>query len=1096
MQGPPGTGKSQTITAMIANALMKEKKVLFVAEKRAALDVVHNRLKEIGLEDFCLEIYSNKATKRSVLNQIGRNMSLKNLGIDTEYKEKLADINKRKEELDGYATALHTPAKCGLSLRQLIDAYEGTEDTGVKFKVSDELAEGCDSYRMTHYKEQLERLVTEGKRIGHPSENELSFVGASEYSQSFKRTLEENLDRFESAIATFKTTAEKTALTYGLDAPVKWADHKKLMDVSNALLASEGLPEFILKADSPEGVFSYPESCLEQWAKFDATRKQFLTYWDERIETLNVADFTARYKEAESKMFGKSKAVDALRTELAQYFKGNGQLTDLPTILNQISGYQAERARVYGLFTNMPPQWNEILKAGYTVDTFKTYKEQILEQRRKVDAEKETVLRILSGANTDVAGAGTMGAGAAATSGAAAAKEIAKTYLAGLEDLNKAEAEVTNLLEMKPVAPQEDYLGGKKQFCENLMEDSSGLRDWMNYRAEEKRCEELGLEEICTLYRSGVEHDKLIPTFFRALYKSLIWKIVENNSSLDTFTGEVFNERVREFKEADDEFIKVTREEILYQLRLRTPSAKASIEKGQNGQLIAKAIKSGGRGMTIRSLFDQTFPTIATCCPCMLMSPLSVAQYLSPQNDLFDLVIFDEASQLPTARAVGVIARAKNAIVVGDPKQMPPTTFFQGKFEDQDNIELEDLESILDDCEVIGMPNTRLRWHYRSRHESLIAFSNRNYYENSMFTFPSVNDRERRVTLVKVNGRKIGNINEREAERVIEEVLHRYHDEELKKASLGIVTFNISQCEHIKKRLVEEYAKDPDFEIWATTGEDPLFVKNLENVQGDERDVIFFSVTFGLDEDERLSINFGPLNKDGGWRRLNVAVTRSKYEMVVFSSMTGAMIETKHPASEGAKGLCAFLKYAESGILPEVEEVEKDTQVPPGISQKICKALTESGYQYKTDLGYSEFKIDIAVVNPLNPDEYLCGLMLDGESYRTAGNTRDREVAQFSVLKGLGWKLHRVWTMDWWDNSEREIERILKVLEDLKAASVSEKKEHWYPQSEEIVYEETETKKKRSTQKEVVHAILQEDRFQPVMPHTDSVEELKNLQKQ
>ena len=1074
LQGPPGTGKSQTITAMIANALMREKKVLFVAEKRAALDVVHNRLKDIGLEDFCLEIYSNKATKRSVLNQIGRNMEHKDLGTETEYRNKLAEINKRKEELDGYANALHTPTNCGMSLKQLIDAYEGIDQEIVHFKLSDEIVDSCDAYKMEHYKEQLERLVTEGRRIGHPSVHKLSFVGASEYSQSFKRKLEDDLYAWTDAIQKTKETSEKTAVTFGVSVPVSAEDWNRMERISDALLASTSLPAFLLNAPSLDAEFAYPENALNEWTKFQTTKNNFMVYWDERIESFNVADFTARLKEANNKMLGKNKAIEALQAELSAYFKGTGQIVDLNAVLGQISAYQAEKARVYGLFTNMPIQWKPMFQNGVTADAFKKYKNQIIEQRRKVDAERENVIRILNGGSSNTA------------------LNMAKMFLEQQASLKQSKKEVYSLLEMEEKVESTDYLGEQTTICESFMQDASGLRDWMNYRAEEKKCEELGLKEICTLYRKGTSHDYLIPSFFVALYKGLIWKIVEGNASLDTFTGETFNARIKEFKNADDELIKVTREEILYQLRLRTPAARASIEKGKNGQIISRAIKNGGRGMTIRSLFDQTFNTITTCCPCMLMSPLSVAQYISPQNDLFDLVIFDEASQLPTSRAVGVIARAKNAIVVGDPKQMPPTSFFMGKYEDLDNIDLEDLESILDDCEVTGMPNTRLRWHYRSRHESLIAFSNRNYYENSMFTFPSVNDRERRVTLVKVNGRKIGNINEREATKVVEEVLHRYHDEELRKSSLGIVTFNISQCEYIKKLLVEEYAKDPDFEIWATTGEDPLFVKNLENVQGDERDVILFSVTFGLDEDERLSINFGPLNKDGGWRRLNVAVSRSKYEMVVFSSMTGAMIETKHPTSEGAKGLCAFLKYAESGILPEVEEEKKDIQVTPGIQQKICEALTEAGYQYKTDLGYSEFKIDIAVVNPNNSDEYLLGIMTDGDSYRLAGNTRDREVAQFSVLKGLGWNLQRVWTMDWWDDSNREIQKILDRLEELKQNTKSEKKEHWYPESEEIIYKEPDEKKKRSSDNGKVEVFLSDDRFQPNVPHTDSMEELQN----
>ena len=282
---------------------------------------------------------------------------------------------------------------------------------------------------------------------------------------------------------------------------------------------------------------------------------------------------------------------------------------------------------------------------------------------------------------------------------------------------------------------------------------------------------------------------------------------------------------------------------------------------------------------------------------------------------------------------------------------MPPTSFFAGNTIDEDNLDIEDLDSILDDCLALGMPQTNLRWHYRSRHESLIAFSNREFYENSMFTFPSANDREKRVNLVKTEGffdRGKKRVNEGEAKAVVAELRRRFHDPALKKQSIGVITFNISQQSLIEDLLKEEYRRDPDFERWANDREEPLFVKNLENVQGDERDVILFSVAYGPDDQ--------------------------------------------------------------------------------GILRRICQSIADAGYRYQTAVGHSRFKVDIAVVHPRNPEAYLLGILLDGDSYRQSSNTKDREISQISILNGLGWKIHRVWTMDWWDNSEREISRLLQVL--------------------------------------------------------------------
>ena len=1075
LQGPPGTGKSQTITAMIANALMKEKKVLFVAEKQAALDVVHGRLRDIGLDNFCLEIYSNKATKRSVLNQIAKNMSLKNLGMHTEYEEKLDEIKKRKEELDEYARVLHTPQKCGLSLRQLIDGFEAMDESGPRIRIPDEFLDDCDAGKMQESQRLLEELVVQGRRLGHPRDCAFSYVGVGEYSQTLRKNLECDLDACFDDAGKLRDAAEKAAEAMSAGMPASYQEWMWLLDFARALLDAGDMPKFLIEAPSIEAAFAAPKEYLSARADYESYRAGALSRWKEEFFKLDPAELERRHETASGKFFGKHKALEELCNEINAYSVSGEKVEDALQAAGIIREYErrAEQLRIQS--ENLPLEWKELMGDEPSADRLNLIRAQAEEKREAAGEFLDQIREMQESRKGDTAAEG------------------ARNLLSAFEEFRSAEKKLDELLDMPAYNPNEKWLETKQARWKEIEAGTSALRDWIGYRAVEAKCIAEGLEAICEAYREGMGHDDLIPSFLRSLYKALIWRAIENSPAADKFTGSSFNERIAEFKKADDEFIDVTREEIVYQLRLRTPSARSAVERSINGKVIAKAIKSGGRGTTIRELFEQTFDSICTCCPCMLMSPLSVAQYLPPKNDLFDVVIFDEASQLPTSKAVGVIARGKSAVIVGDPKQMPPTNFFAGKYEDMENYDLEDLESILDDCEVIGMPNTSLRWHYRSRHESLIAFSNRNYYGNGMFTFPSVNDGERRVTLVKVNGRKKGNVNEREARRIVDDVLHRYHDEKLKKKSFGIVTFNISQCEYVKKLLLEEYAKDPEFEVWATGGEEPLFVKNLENVQGDERDVILFSVTFGPDEEGRLSINFGPLNKDGGWRRLNVAVSRAKHEMVIFSSMTSLMIEQKHPSSEGAKGLAAFLKYAETGVLPETEEERTEQAGESGIKKKVCEAIEKAGYRVRTDLGHSEFKIDVAVVSPNNPDEYLLGIMFDGESYRMAGNTRDREIAQGSVLKGLGWNLRRLWTMDWWDDSEREINGILEELESLKAQAADKKEEHWYPESEEIVYEEPGPRKRKTeSNKNKCWVEITKERFNPAMPHTASQEELRD----
>ena len=288
-----------------------------------------------------------------------------------------------------------------------------------------------------------------------------------------------------------------------------------------------------------------------------------------------------------------------------------------------------------------------------------------------------------------------------------------------------------------------------------------------------------------------------------------------------------------------------------------------------------------------------------------------------------------------------------------------------------------------------------------------------------------------------------------EAKAIVEEIKRRYQDPELRKQSIGVVTFNISQQTLIEDMLQEEYQKDMKFDQWANTGEESLFVKNLENVQGDERDIILFSVAFGPNAEGKMSLNFGPLNKNGGWKRLNVAVSRARSEMVVFTSMTADMINLKRTKAKGVEALRDFLEFAQKGQL-QSKNIEENMEERQGIMEHICQMLNEHGYKYQRSVGHSKFKIDIAVMNPYKKEEYLLGIMLDGESYRQSSNTKDREVAQISVLKGLGWDIYRIWTLDWWDNKEKELKKLIDCLDHKKDAAYN------VCAKEEVSTEETE----------------------------------------
>lgn len=615
-------------------------------------------------------------------------------------------------------------------------------------------------------------------------------------------------------------------------------------------------------------------------------------------------------------------------------------------------------------------------------------------------------------------------------------KEPMEEFVDAWQTAVSARERLNNLLTLVDSENKAPRIDSEQELCRTLTAHADKLKEWITWNAAAAKAQELGLEPVVEAYRTGLPHEQVRPAYLKAMAKGLAVRYIDEEPVLGTFSGAMFNEKIAQFKRIDTDLTELTRLEIFCRLAANVPNCTREAAQSSELGILQRAIRSNGRGISIRRLFEQIPNLLPRLCPCMLMSPISAAQYLDPKRESFDLVVFDEASQLPTSKAVGALARGRNAVIVGDPKQMPPTSFFAANTVDEDNLDAEDLESILDDCLALNMPQTHLLWHYRSRHESLIAFSNGCFYENKLYTFPSVNDRESKVSLVSVAGtfdRGKTRQNQAEAQAVLEELKRRCHDPELSRYSVGVVTFNISQQNLIDDLLSEACGNDPVLEQWAYGSQEPVFIKNLENVQGDERDVILFSIGYGADQSGKVSMNFGPLNRDGGWRRLNVAVSRARMEMKVFSSLTADQIDLSRSSAEGVAALRAFLKYAQSGQL-EVDEkaLQSIYSRKTGIAEAICAALKEKGYTTQCAVGKSAYKVDIGVVDPQRPGQYLLGILLDGESYGAAKTVRDREIAQIDVLNGLGWNILRIWTMDWWDNRQKELNQIFERLEELK----------------------------------------------------------------
>ena len=466
--------------------------------------------------------------------------------------------------------------------------------------------------------------------------------------------------------------------------------------------------------------------------------------------------------------------------------------------------------------------------------------------------------------------------------------------------------------------------------------------------------------------------------------------------------------------------------------------------------LIENELSKKKRHIPIRQLVRRSPNALKALKPCFMMSPLSVSQYL-PNNEIkFDVLVIDEASQLKPEEALGSIARASQIVIVGDPKQLPPTSFFQAvdKNEDEDETVMSESESILDICLNIYKPVKQLRWHYRSQHESLIDFSNQQFYDNNLIVFPSPTGIHNEKMGVKYH--YIENAyfhlrkNKVEAKILVEHLLIQMKDNP--NISIGVGTFNGEQRDLIQE-LIDEKEKNNAFVAnyiakWNETSE-PFFVKNLENLQGDERDVIMISTTYGMNvETNKIHQRFGPINSDVGWRRLNVMFTRSKQKMEIFTSLKSNDIKITENSSRGVKSLKAFLNYIETGLLKKSYEENLEQVNKNGFEISIINILNKYGYEAVSNLGVSGVFIDLAVKSSKNPNDFVLAIECDGSNYNNSKSLRDRERLKNDVLKNLGWNLYRIWSADWYKNREFEISKLLEVIEkaqlDYKGLSLEE----------------------------------------------------------
>jgi very-short-patch-repair endonuclease len=576
--------------------------------------------------------------------------------------------------------------------------------------------------------------------------------------------------------------------------------------------------------------------------------------------------------------------------------------------------------------------------------------------------------------------------------------------------------------------------------------DLAEFQDWLICREICMRLEAFGLNKFLTVLRDRkIESVQWFPSLRKLIYRTCLEAILTRKPELKNFNVAVHERNISEFGKLDHKQMTIASDRLkLAHARFWQRRQSDSRIQSELANLKREATKKI-RHLPIRQLLNDQqkgVPHLTQALkPCWMMSPLSVSRYIDPNIIHFDVLIFDEASQLRTEDVVPSIIRADQVIVIGDTKQLPPTNFFSSGEKDDEEQDDGIYESVLNECSTFMFERT-LKWHYRSQDERLIAFSNRHFYNSELVTFPNPIQNPNLGVWFEyvpdgIYDRGNRRDNRREAEVVAKLALN--HFQETPDLSLGIIAFSEAQAEAIQEQIEILGRENPELEIFCQDGSSQYFLKALENVQGDERDVILLSVGYARDAQGKLTNNFGPLIKKGGERRLNVAVTRAKSKITLVSSIRAGDINLSSTASEGVRTLRDYLEYAATGgerLQGNIytDKLHFDSPFEEDVYRTLANHLAiQNKYTIRTQVGCSGYRIDLAVCHNDRPGEFLLGIECDGASYHSSPTARDRDRLRQQILENLGWKIHRIWSTDWFRNKPEQIDRLVENLLNISA---------------------------------------------------------------
>jgi very-short-patch-repair endonuclease len=1031
IQGPPGTGKSQTIANLISTAVREGKTVLFVAEKMAALDVVKRRLEQVGLGPACLELHSNKSNKRAVIEELKGTLEIgRPAARDTTTT--IRRLEQLRTQLNAHAIALHRPIGAA-GLTPFIILGNLAKRSGLTEKPAYKLA-AAHSWSMEDAEARVKMisdLCHQLRRIGNPKNHSWRGVAHAPVMRPQAEELVLNASQFNQALSIVQGLGDRLAEAIQLPKPITLSDTERLSAIAESLATA---PEFD-RSTITSGIWS---AGIESLSEAVHSGKAFRQILQRRGSDVNEIAWDMDWTPHRLVIAGHGRG----------WFKWlNGQYRNSVRQLKAVHSHPLPRA--YDARISLLDDLLAGRKAHGVITEISTSAKAAFGsvwRGRNTDWElAEAILNWVEAQRLKLPGIEVREIAAQGGDKPLLA-ELASQVRTSIRGCRKIYKELGEFLNLDEVA----FLDGSTLDKFNLSElvgrtaswnaEVDAFMDWVSFADSRQNAVKLDLKSAVETIESSAEAQTVaIEQFWLAFYLGLLEEAIKAYPELPRFEGRRQEDLITEFRRVDRDRLTLAQIEAASAHFEKIPRSTAG-KYGTLGTLRGEIARQRGH-MALRKLFRLCASPIQAAKPVFMMSPLSVAQFLEPGGISFDLLVIDEASQVQPVDALGAIARSSQIVVVGDDKQLPPTSFFSrviGDEEtDEENVDAgaqaKDLESILSLCIAKGLPQRMLKWHYRSRHESLIAVSNKEFYDGNLFIVPSP-DRGQTNSGLRFhylpNGRfDRGNTQKNmvEAAAITKAIIE--HAEKSPHLTLGVGAMSVRQRQAISDEIELARRTSPVLESFiAQHPHEPFFIKNLENVQGDERDVIFISIGYGKGQaDDKMYQSFGPLNADGGHRRLNVLITRSRVRCEVFSSITAEDIRVDERSKLGVIALKAFLKYAESGDLgvPVLTGAGADSP----FEESVQKVLSDRGFEVDNQVGVAGFFIDLAIVDPEFPGRYLLGIECDGAAYHSAPSARDRDRLRQEVLEAHGWTIHRVWSTDWFQRQEAETNRLMSAIE-------------------------------------------------------------------